>query len=341
MEQPSSRRTPIVRPILVLIGLLALAGCQEDEITHSIVPRAAEPEKTRLVAVVYPHGDQTWFFKLMGPESGFDGVIEPFTAFMNTVHFAGKDDPPTWTKPDDWKQEEATKLVYAAFRVGSPDKPVKLTITMLPSKTDADMLLANVNRWRGQLGLEPVTEDGLKALEKDKQVQDLRIGDVDTHLVDMTGAGPHKQSAKGPVWTYQAPDGWVAAPHPEAGKIAREAVFIITDGDQKAEASVTALGGKAGGLESNVERWARQIDALAVEPDQLKQMPKITVADRDSPYVDLTGKQGRTLGAIVPYGDRTWFFKLTGPADLVEKQKTKFEAFLKSVKFEGGMGGEQ
>ena len=32
------------------IGLLALAGCQKDKITHTIVPRASEPEKTRSLA---------------------------------------------------------------------------------------------------------------------------------------------------------------------------------------------------------------------------------------------------------------------------------------------------
>ena len=129
-------------------------------------------------------------------------------------------------------------------------------------------------------------------------------------------------------------------PHPEVGPVPRLAVFQVTDGDQKAEASVTALGGKAGGLESNVERWSRQIEAPPVGPEQMKQAT-ITIADRESPYLDLVGKKGRTVGAIVAVGDRTWFFKLTGPPDLVEKQKPKFEAFLKSVKFDGGMGGEQ
>ena len=342
MQPSPPRRAPVVRPALVLIGLLVLAGCQEDEITHTIVPRAAEPEKPRLVAVIYPHGDQLWFFKLMGLESNFDGVLPPFNDFMNSVRFTGKDDAPVWTKPDDWKEEEAGKMVFAAFRVGPPDKPVKFTVSKLPGKLDADMLLANVNRWRGQqLGLEPVTADGLDALKKDKKIQDLTLNGVDTFLVDMTGPGPGHQAAKGSAWTYQAPEGWVASLHPELGKMPREAVFTVTDAGQKAEASVMALGGDAGGLEANVEARPRQVDAATPGPDQLKAMPKITVAGRESPYVDLTGKQGRTLGAIVPYGDRTWFFKLTGPADLVEKQKPNFEAFLKSVQFGGGMGDQQ
>jgi hypothetical protein len=339
MRNALSHCTPTAGPILCLIALLALAGCQEDEITHAIVPRASEPEKTRLLAVIYPHGDQTWFFKLTGAESGFKDIAEPFNDFMKSVQFADKADPPvTWTLPEGWKQEEAPRMVYAAFRVGSADKPLKLSVSTLPKKKENE-LLDNVNRWRGQLGLEPVGEAGLGALRADKQLQDFPSIAPGAVLVDMTGAA--RKTAKGPGWTYQKPDGWAEAAHPEAGKVRREAVFEIAEGEQKAEASVTAIGGPAGGLEPNVDRWRRQIDAPEMDPEKISKLPTIAVGGRESPYVDLTGTKGRTLGAIVMYGDKTWFFKLSGPADLVEKNKSKFDAFLKSVKFDGGMGGEQ
>ena len=38
---------------------------------------------------------------------------------------------------------------------------------------------------------------------------------------------------------------------------------------------------------------------------------------------------------ILPRGEQTWFFTIKGPADLVEKQKSAFEAFVKSVRFDG------
>jgi hypothetical protein len=38
------------------------------------------------------------------------------------------------------------------------------------------------------------------------------------------------------------------------------------------------------------------------------------------------------LGAIVPVGDATWFFKLSGPAALLEREKPAFLEFLKTVK---------
>ena len=48
----------------------------------------------------------------------------------------------------------------------------------------------------------------------------------------------------------------------------------------------------------------------------------------------------RILGVVVLRRGQTWFFKMTGPADLVEKQKPAFEAFLKSVRFDGGNGAK-
>ena len=55
-------------------------------------------------------------------------------------------------------------------------------------------------------------------------------------------------------------------------------------------------------------------------------------------YVDVSGKWERTLGAILPRPDRTWFIKLRGPAELVGGQREAFEAFVRSVRF--GAGGQ-
>jgi hypothetical protein len=41
----------------------------------------------------------------------------------------------------------------------------------------------------------------------------------------------------------------------------------------------------------------------------------------------------RTLGAIVPFGEQGWFFKLVGPKDAVAAKNDEFMAFLKSIHF--------
>jgi hypothetical protein len=334
MRSPPSRR-PARRLIACLIGLLALSGCQEDQITHAIVPRAAEPEKTRVLGVVYPHGDQTWFFKMIGPESAFEGETRPFLDLVDSARFSAPDFL-TWKLPDGWKQHDVVKPLYAAFTAG--DKPLKISITELPRKKESE-LLDNVNRWRRQLGLEPVTEADLKTMTKD-----LTINGEPATLVELVGsAAPNKPmggaasalpAAQG--WNYKKPDGWVEMPHPEARKpVPAEAVFQAGEGAQTAEVSVTVAGGA---LADNLARWAHQVDAPPPDPDKL---PHIVVAGRESPYVDLAGKNGRIVGAIVDHGDRTWFFKMMGPADVVGQQKPAFEEFLKSVRFDEGQGGDK
>ena len=39
------------------------------------------------------------------------------------------------------------------------------------------------------------------------------------------------------------------------------------------------------------------------------------------------------LGVITIVGERSWFIKLTGPADLAEREKDNFETFARSVRF--------
>src|SRR5262245_32017108 len=41
----------------------------------------------------------------------------------------------------------------------------------------------------------------------------------------------------------------------------------------------------------------------------------------------------RMLAAMIPRGDRTWFFKAVGPAEQIGAQKEAFDQFLASVRF--------
>lgn len=60
-------------------------------------------------------------------------------------------------------------------------------------------------------------------------------------------------------------------------------------------------------------------------PDQIQQY-----------QVARAGPPHRMLGAIVPRGERGWFFKLTGANDVVGKEADKFTAFIESIHFGEG-----
>ena len=149
---------------------------------------------------------------------------------------------------------------------------------------------------------------------------------------DMTNTAVRTAEGVGLSWT--APAQWQG----QTATGMRKATFQVTGGDGTvAELAVTAFPGDVGGELANVNRWRGQL-----------QLPPLAAADlpatvtRLSPpglqvaVVEFTGGPAaapqRLLGAIVPVGDATWFFKFTGPPPLIEREKPAFLAFLQTLK---------
>jgi hypothetical protein len=65
----------------------------------------------------------------------------------------------TFTLPDTWVEQPATEMRWINLRAGDAE----CWVLMLPGGGD---LLANVNRWRGQLGQPPLDDAGLAALPR-------------------------------------------------------------------------------------------------------------------------------------------------------------------------------
>jgi len=140
-----------------------------------------------------------------------------------------------------------------------------------------------------------------------------------------------------PQLHFKAPNGWSEQP---AGSV-RVASFAIsgTDG-RKADMSVTQFPGDVGGDLANVNRWRGQIQLAPLnEADLPKEVHEqdfpaghFSLIDMVSDKPVIEGKyHSRILGAWLKQPDRTWFFKLSGDADLVAAQKSAFEDFLKSL----------
>ena len=115
-----------------------------------------------------------------------------------------------------------------------------------------------------------------------------------------------------------------------------KARFSISEGlIGSANVSMTVLQGDGGGLLGNVNRWRGQLGLEPVEEGDLKDMlkPVETLGD-EALLVDLTGTSKRTqleermIGVIAPQGELTWFYKLMGTPDLVEKSQEEFLDYL-------------
>jgi hypothetical protein len=324
--------------LLALNGLAAglVAGCKEDQIEHY---RVAKPEATRLLGAIVPHEKQVWFLKMAGPAFEVEKHRDQFDQFLASIRFVDAAKTPiTWTVPEGWVKEPDSPARYASFQLGTEDNPLTLTVSKFDRVGEAASVLANVNRWRGQIELQPIGEAELGACCQERKLEAGAATVVDLNS-RMSSTEPAK-APKRPPLKYDMPDGWKKTKLPEFAI----AAFETGDG---AEVSISPLSDKGGGLVANVNRWRElQLGLKHADEEQIrKDLVAIEVGGIAGKYLDLTGaetpgkERPRILGAIVEQGDRTWFFKMRGPATAVGKQKATFETFLKSVRFDAGAGG--
>jgi hypothetical protein len=145
-------------------------------------------------------------------------------------------------------------------------------------------------------------------------------------------------TASGADLSWTAPAAWKAKPL----SAMRKGSYTVTGAGGEGDLSVTAFPGDVGGELANVNRWRGQVQLAPVDDSGLagvvshEQVNGLTLT-----VVDFGG-QGpqRILGAIVPFGGSTWFFKLIGPDALVESAKPDFLKFLQTVSPNGAQAGQ-
>ncbi|MCC6354383.1 MAG: hypothetical protein IT577_10880 [Verrucomicrobiae bacterium] len=135
-----------------------------------------------------------------------------------------------------------------------------------------------------------------------------------------------------PALAWDAPKEWVAKP---AGGMRAASFEVPGYGEGKGDLSVIVLGGGAGGLLPNINRWRGQIEAGPWDQATLdRESQKITAPAGDIVFVDLRkqppGK--RILGGVLERPGETWFFKLAGDDASLEAAKPAFMGFLKTVR---------
>lgn len=149
---------------------------------------------------------------------------------------------------------------------------------------------------------------------------------------DMSGAAVASAAGAELVWT--APAHW----RTKAASSVRKGSYTVGDeGGPTADMAVTAFPGDVGGDLANVNRWLSQIQMPPIGAGELARvMSHHDFNGLHMNVVELTNGDGafalRMLSAIVPFDGATWFFKLTGPNELVAREKPAFVAFLGTIK---------
>jgi len=147
------------------------------------------------------------------------------------------------------------------------------------------------------------------------------------------GAGSTSSEGK-PEW--QVPPGWQEV---AAGQFLVAKFMVPGSGGAQAAVNVSMSPGDGGGLSGNINRWRGQLGLAPLADAELNaSLSSIDTAGGKASLVELSGKDARTgqnsrlVGAILPQGGRTWFYKLMGNEQVVESQKTAFTKFVQTAK---------
>lgn len=214
----------------------------------------------RILGVILHRDDMAWFFKMAGEDNLVAAQKPAFIEFLKSVEF------------------------------GEPAAPAPMDLSQLPPSHPA--------------------------------------------LPEMTQPAAPAAPAGQPTWTI--PAGWQAAPLAQF-LVAKFA--IAGAAGTQASVNVSSLTGDGGGLLANLNRWRKQLGLEPMAEADLPKLPTLAASGVQATLIEISGTDGRTgqpaqlIGAVLPLGGQTWFYKLMGDPQVVGPQKAAFTQFIQSAQY--------
>ncbi len=155
-EQTSKWISLLTSALVTAVLITLLTGCDDDEIRAYQSPKSDPYSEPKLLIGMDGMG-------------GMDGMQAPASTSKNTIG---------WHVPDDWIEDpNASSILTAAYIVQGETGDARITVTKLGSGGGG--VLANINRWRGQVGLDPI--ESIDAQEK----VSVQVDDQTCDLIDL------------------------------------------------------------------------------------------------------------------------------------------------------------
>lgn len=133
-----------------------------------------------------------------------------------------------------------------------------------------------------------------------------------------------------------APAGWKEVP----GGQFLFAKYVIENSDGQTAVNVSTSAGDGGGIASNINRWRGQLGLTPLSSAEVEKLTStLEVSGGKATLVELAGNdpksgaKSKILGAIVPRGSATWFFKMMGPESTVSRERDAFLKVIQSAKY--------
>lgn len=320
LESPSDEQAP-APPVGSMDGVAAPFASNAQ--TSAPVPANWEPQPLSQMrqASFLAHGDNgaqaDISFVTLGPAAG--NVLENVNRWL-----AQLGQPPI----------TAEQLTTSLQKLATPEGEVDVVdLTGKPENGDASKdgrIVAAMAVEQGKTGFYKIRGNAT-LVEKEKEnflkwVTTMRSGSTSTAASAPSGGNSDKPEIK-----WDIPAGWSPAP----ASAMRYASFAVNAVDgEKLDVSVVTFPGDGGGDLENINRWRQQIGLGAVDENAVVSLTTpVKNAAATFSLVDFTGVKSRMVAAWTRQDGRSWFFKLTGPATGVEKEKPNFVKFVESVRF--------
>ncbi len=165
------------QPVWLLIPLLLVAGCQRDQIkVYRVAKEQNQPPPQTAPALptdspnpTLPPGHPDIS---SAPEASLPAASESTRSQL------------IWKTPEGWTEVPPGEMRVASFKIqGQNGKQADVSVIPLPGMPGSDE--ANVNRWRGQVGLPSVSPEELK-----KSAEDVEAAGQPAQLYDIAGQNP-------------------------------------------------------------------------------------------------------------------------------------------------------
>ncbi|HLP76932.1 MAG TPA: hypothetical protein VK327_08430 [Candidatus Paceibacterota bacterium] len=167
---PSQHFPMPVKVLSLAVLSVTLAGCNQNSAKVYSVPKetAAAPATAADSALPPGHPDTSGMGMGSGMNMGMPSASRPKL---------------TYKTPEGWTESDPGSMRVASFKISKDGKQADVSVIPLGGGAGGDV--ANVNRWRGQVGLEPAAEDDLK-----KAAQPVEVAGQPAELYDLDGKNP-------------------------------------------------------------------------------------------------------------------------------------------------------
>ncbi|MGO8764092.1 MAG: hypothetical protein ACLQSR_03030 [Limisphaerales bacterium] len=193
MKNHSEKNCDKIARLFLLTPLLVLAaGCHRDSVQVYTVstdqdqpPPLAQTAPTNMVTSTLPPGHPDISSMPVSGAPAADQSVSPIT----------------FTMPPGWTEVPPSEMRVASFKVSGADgKQADVSVVPLPGMAGGDA--ANVNRWRGQVGLETISDEQIQSAAENIQAagQAAQLYDIGGATSRILGVIQHRD---GNAWFFK------------------------------------------------------------------------------------------------------------------------------------------